>query len=447
MQTLSTHMRATLTLGLPLIGSNVAQVLVGVTDTVMLGWYSVEALAAVALGHTFFFTLFILGTGFSYAVMPKVAAALATGDAQAVRRISRMGLWISLLFALATLPLFIFAETILLAFGQPPEIAADAHAYLSIAGLGMIPAMFVAGLRAPLSALEHTRIVLWATLAGGAANVALNWVLIFGNLGAPELGLKGAAIASLFVHAVMALILTLYAARRKGIAEYTFFVRLWRPDWPEFAQILRLGLPISLTLLAETGLFAASMVMMGWLGKIPLAAHGVALQIASLTFVVHMGLAAAATIRVGAAHGRQDGQGVRLAALAALILSAAMVAVTIAAFLLVPGVLVGAFISPDEPLRPEILSIGILLLALAALFQLFDAGQVMALGFLRGLQDTGVPMLFAFLGYWIVGLPAGYALGFPLGLGPAGIWLGLVFGLAVAGALMAHRFWRAQARQ
>lgn len=443
-QPLSQHLRATLGLGLPLIGAHLAQIAIGVTDTLMLGRYGIEALNASILGASFFFTFFILGTGFAGAVLPKVAAAAATGDLTQARRSSRMGIWISLGFAVLSYPLFWYSEAILLALGQVPQISADAQVYLRIAGLGMVPALLVASLRATLSGLERTRVVLWATLLGAAGNVAGNYVLIFGMFGAPELGLVGAAIASLFVHVIMAVILVFYSAR--ALPEFAFFTRLWRPDWAEFASIFRLGWPISVTLLAEVGMFSASALLMGTLGAVALAAHGIALQIASATFMVHMGLASAATVRIGAAYGRGEAVNLRRAALAGLILSGATVAMTVAVFLGLPGLLIGAFLNSAEPLRAEILALGVVLLALAALFQLFDAAQVMALGFLRGMQDTRRPMIYAWIGYWGVGMPAAYGLVFYTGIGPSGVWLGLVLGLAVAGCLLAARFWRAQAR-
>lgn len=444
--TLTQHIRATLTLGLPLVGSQVAQNLITLTDTVMVGWYGVPELAAVALGSAYFHTVMILGMGFALAVTPMVAASVANDDRAQVRRVTRMGLWIAIGFGAVSMPVFLFSEQILLALGQTAEVSADTRRYLVIAGWGIWPAVLFLVLRSHLAALEFTRIVLWSTLAGVALNIFLNWVLIFGNLGAPELGLQGAAITSLGTHSLMFLALALYAARKAELREYTLFARFWRPDPEALAQVFRLGWPISLTLLAESGLFMATMVMMGWVGTTELAAHGIALQIISLTFMVHIGLSSAATVRAGRAWGKGDPANLRQAAYAALILSAAMVAATIALLVGLPEPLVGAFVGPDDPLRDRIIAIGASLLAVAAIFQLADAAQVMALGLLRGVQDTRVPMIYAVFSYWVVGVPCAYLAGFPLGLGAEGIWWGLVVGLALAGALMMARFWRGPAR-
>ena len=192
---------------------------------------------------------------------------------------------------------------------------------------------------------------------------------------------------------------------------------------------------------AETGLFAASSIMMGWLGVLPLAAHGIALQLASATFMVHIGLSQAATIRAGKAFGQKDAASLKAGGLTALVMSLTMVCLTIILFLALPDLLIGAFLAPDDPNRAQIIAIGIGLLAVAALFQLADGMQVMALGLLRGVQDTQMPMVLAVLSYWVVGIPAAYLCAFVLNLGGVGVWLGLVVGLSLAAVTMLYRFW------
>lgn len=446
MQSFRQHLKATILLGLPLIGSQVATNVITLTDTVMVGWYGVPELAAVALGGSFLAVVLIVGMGFALAVVPMAAAAAAQDDRTQVRRVTRMGLWIGVMFGIAVLPLFWFSAAIFGALGQEPALSDLAQGYLRVAGTGVLPGVLMLVLRSHLSALERTRIVLWATLAGVVLNAGLNWVFIFGNLGMPELGVRGAAIASAGTHVLMFLVLAVYAARACGMREYDLFARLWRPDWEALRQVFRLGWPISATLLAETGLFMATMIMMGWIGELELAAHGIALQIVSTTFMVHIGLSQVATVRAGLAWGRGEVDALRMAARAVLVLSGAMVAATVLLFLGLPETLVGAFVDPGDPLRPQIVAIGSGLLLVAALFQLADAAQVMALGLLRGVQDTRRPMIYAFFSYWAVGIPCAWAFGFPLGLGAPGIWLGLVVGLALAGATMMARFWRRLSR-
>jgi MATE family multidrug resistance protein len=371
--------------------------------------------------------------------MPLVASAEAEGDETAIRRVTRMGLWLSVLFALASLPLFWFSAPLLRLMGQTPELSAAAQDYLRIAGPGILPALLVMVLKSYLAALGRTQVVLWITVVAAVANGLLNYALIFGNWGAPELGLKGAAIASVSTNTLALVFSAAYAVA--VLPEHRLFARLWRPDWEVFRQVARMGAAIGITNLAEVALFSFSSVMMGWLGTIPLAAHGIALQISSATFMVHMGLSNAATIRAGNAYGLRDAAHLARGARAVLVLSGLAVAATVVLFLAAPGPLYALFLDPGEPARAEIMQLGALLLAIAALFQLVDAAQVMALGLLRGVRDTTVPMIMAAVSYWAVGIPAALVMGFWLGWGGAGVWLGLTLGLACAGVLMMARFW------
>ena len=433
------HAKAVLGLGLPLVGSHVAQFLITLTDGIMLGRYSVEALAANVLGGTLFFVFFIVGSGFAWAVMPMVASAEARGETTEVRRVTRMGAWASIIFAVIVMPFMLFSEPIFLLLGQEAQVSADAAIYLSIVGIGVLPALLVMVLKSYLAALERTQVVLWVTVAAVGVNILVNHLLIYGNWGFPELGLRGAAIASVIVNIVSVLALAVYVAR--VTPEHTLFTRFWRPDWEALLRVFRLGWPIGLTSLAESGLFAASTVMMGWLGKVPLAAHGIALQVVSLAFMVHIGLSNAATVRAGRAFGRQDRQDLADGAKIVLFLSGAFAAMAVILFLLVPEWMILLFLNPDEPERDAVIAVGVGLLASAALFQLMDAAQVMALGLLRGVQDTRVPMIIAAISYWVIGIPVSYILGFVLGFEGIGVWIGLAVGLALAAVLLLVRFW------
>lgn len=437
--TYAAHTRAILSLGVPLIGGHLAQFAIGLTDTIMLGWYGVEALAAVTLAATFFYVLFLMGSGFAWAVMPMVAAYETGGDQTNVRRATRMGIWLSLIFSALSMPLLWWSEPILLALGQQASVAADAAEYLRVAGWGIFPALMMMVLKSYLAALSRTQVVLWMTVLAALANVVVNYALIFGNWGMPELGLQGAAIASVVTQSIVMVGMMIYAVI--ALPDHALFQRLWRPDWEMFRKVFILGLPIGLTLLSEVSLFAASALMMGWLGTIPLAAHGVAVQLASATFMLHMGLSNAATIRASQAYAACDREHMARGAVSVIGLSLLVAVMTIVLFLAVPELLISVFLEPDDPARSQIIAIGIGLLAVAALFQLVDGAQVIALGLLRGMQDTGRPMVIAALSYWVVGIPASYVLGFPLGMGGIGVWLGLVLGLACAGVLLMIRFW------
>ena len=436
--TLKQEARSLLILGLPLVGSQVAQFAVHTTDTLMLGWYSVLALAQVTLGAQVLFVAYIVISGFAYAILPMVAKSMAEGDPQSARRVTRVGLWLSTVAAaLLFLPMW-FASPILEAMGQDAQVAKGAQDYLRIAGFGLWPAIWGLVLRSYLSALEHTGIVLWLAVGVLIINAFVNYALIFGYWGLPELGLQGAAIGSVIAMSLSLVGFVIYI--QIYFEEQKMFARFWRFDRMATSAVARLAIPISATAFAESGLFAASAFMMGWLGKLELAAHGIVLQLAAMSFMVHMGLSQAGTVRVGQAFARKDWLAVRRTAGVAMGLSSIAAAVAIFFFLATPQILIGAFLELRDPLRPEILRIGTLLLVLASMFQFVDAAQVMALSLLRGLQDTRVPMLITVISYWLIGIPISYILGFIFDFRGTGIWLGLVVGLAIAALLLWSRF-------
>lgn len=435
-----------MSLGLPLIGSHLARMAIGVTDTVMIGWYGVDELAALVIATSFIHILFFLGMGFGIAVMGLVATAIARGDETEVRRATRMALWLSLGYSVMVMPLLWFSGPILLSLGQSVKVAALAQEYLRIAGWGLVPMLGALTLNSYLAAMERTQFVLWVTLLSLPVNVALNWAFIFGNFGMPALGIQGAAITSVAVQAAGLALLVLYAAWLPAAQKYRLFQRFWRPDWSAMRAVFWLGLPIGLTMVAEGGLFVASNVMMGWIGTQELAAHGIALQIASITFMAHLGLSNAATVRVGQAKGRGDAHWMRDAAVTVIVMSMGFAVFAVAIYLLFPEGLVRLYLDSSDPQTPAIVAIGAGLLFYAALFQFTDALQVVALGLLRGVHDTRVPMVIAAFSYWGIGMPVAYGLAFRLGWGPAGLWLGLVVGLTVAAALLMLRFWRGHAR-
>jgi MATE family multidrug resistance protein len=332
------------------------------------------------------------------------------------------------------------AGPILSVLGQEVQTAALAGEYLSIAGFGIFPALLVMTLKSFLAALERTQVVFWMTVAGAVTNGLANYALIFGNWGAPEMGVTGAAIASLLTQLVMFGGAAIYAAR--ALPDYALFQRFWRPDTEALWQVFRLGVPIGLTTVSEAGMFAASALMMGWLGTTSLAAHGIVLNITALTFMVHLGLSNVATIRAGNALGRQDVDHLRRGGRTVIVISVIMAVLTTVLFITMPEPLILLFLDPAEPALDDILTLGITLLALSALFQLVDGAQAIALGLLRGIKDTSVPMVLAAFSYWVVGVPMSWLLAFRLGLAEAGVWLGLSFGLAVAALCLNWRFWK-----
>jgi len=433
------HGRALVALALPLAGSQLAHAAVGLTDTIMLGWYSVETLAAGVLANSIFFTLLVVGSGFAQAVMPMVASAASANDPQQIRRITRMGLWLSLLTAACLMPIMWWCKPILELLRQDPEIASLTQTYMRIAGWSLFPALLVMVFRSYLAAQERAQVIFWITVLGGIGNALANWVLIFGKWGFPELGIAGAAIATLLNQLLVLAGLCFYALR--ALPEHALLQRMWRPDWEAFREVYRLGWPIGLTQLAESGLFTGTAIMMGWLGTLQLAAHGIAMQITSTVFMIHIGLSLAGTVRASRAFGVGDVAGLLRGGQVAFMLSLSLIALTMVLFLTVPEALLVLFLDPNEPNRADVIALGVGLMAMAALFQLADGTQVMALGLLRGCQDTRTPMVMAAISYWAIGIPAGYILGFWTPLAQIGVWAGLVAGLFCASGLLLHRFW------
>lgn len=448
MSRLRPEILATMTLAVPLVGTHLARTLIGATDTIMIGRYGIDPLAALVLATSYFFVLVMLGSGYALGVMGLIATARARSDDAEVRRATRMAIWLSVAHAALMAPLLWWSRAILIALGQTPEIAALAQDWLRVMVLAMPAVLAGMALNSFLAALGRANLVLVVTAIGLPINAGLNWLLIFGHGGFPELGVRGAGIASMTVNLLQLAALAAVSAMLPEARPYRLFQRLWRPDWAAARAVMRLGLPIGLTLVAETGMFTGANLMMGWFGPHALAAHGIALQIASLTFMVHLGVSNAATIRVGTAWGQGDRSGLRAAGIAAILISASFALAAMTVFLTMPERLTRFYLNPADPAAPQIVALAAVLMVYAGLFQLVDAMQAIALGLLRGVQDTQVPMALAVVSYWLIGLPVGYALAFPLRMGPPGLWLGLLVGLAVAAILLMTRFWRgAGARQ
>ena len=444
------ELRATIALGLPLIGAQLAQIGINTTDTVMMGRLGAEALAAGALGTTLLFLVIIVQIGLSAGVGTLVAQARGA-RASAVReprRIVRQGFWAVTGWALLGMLALTGGERLLVLANQEPATAARAMDYLWPALWSLPFSGLYVVLRAFVLSLERTREVFLITLSAIVVNACLNAVLMFGHLGFPALGIAGTGIATAVTNAYQFAALAWLVTRDPAIRRYSVLGRFWRPDPRMLARVLRLGLPIALLLIAEVGTFAGSTAIAGMVGTQTLAAHAIALQVASVTFMVPLGLSQATSVRVGLAYGR--GRGVALAGHVSLALGLVFAAVAALVMVAVPGTLVAAFIDADAAATTAALATSFLLFA--ALFQLVDAGQVVLAASLRGIGDTTVPLVLGVLGYWGVGLPLGalLALGPPPALrgsapawepwGGLGVWAGLATGLAVVCALLAVRW-------
>ncbi|WP_417667691.1 MATE family efflux transporter [Roseibium sp.] len=432
--------RPTLSLGLPLAGAQIAQMGINTTDVLMIGRLGPEPLAASVLAFNMWMLLWFFGMGIIQAVIPLGARARGRRAARELRRTVRMGLWISVLYCLPAWCLTFFTEEIMIAFGQEPEIAALAGHYMSALQWSLLPALSIMALRGFLTVMERSKIVLYATVAGVLVNAVLDYLLIFGAFGFPRLELLGAGIASVFTSACTFFILLAYATSKKGLKRYAILGRIWRSDWQVFFRILRLGLPIGFTLVAEGGLFAASSILMGWIGTLELAAHGIALQISSITFMVPVGLSQAALTRVGYAAGRNDPAAVGRAGWTALGITLLFMACFAVLFWVMPETLASFYLDLADPLSPDVIALAASFLAVAAIFQIVDGAQIIGLNNLRALGDTTVPLIYAVIGYWVIGISLSLGIGFAAGVGGVGVWTGLAGGLGFVGVLTNIRF-------
>jgi MATE family multidrug resistance protein len=427
-------------LALPVVVVQLGLMTMGVIDTIMVGRVSATDLAAVAIGHLYFFGVAVFGMGVLFALDPVVSQAVGAADSVAVARgVQRGGVLATTMAALAMV-LLLGAGPVLAALRQPPEVVPVATRYVHGLVLGVWPFYLFIVLRQSLQAMGRVRAIVLAVLAANLVNVALNWVLIFGNAGFPALGAVGSAWATtgsrwFMMAALLALgwpllVPSLRPLRRDALAG--------RP----LGRLLRVGAPVGAQQFLEFGVFGAAGLLMGLLGAIPLASHQVALQLAALTFMVPLGVAQATSVLVGQAVGRGDPQEARRATGAGVAVGVGFMAITAVLFLLLPGLLARGF-SDDG----DVIATAALLLPIAGVFQVFDGIQVVAAGALRGVGDTRVPMIMNLVGFWFVGLPVSAALGLSLGRGPEGIWWGLAIGIGVVAVLLTHRIRRRFGRE
>jgi MATE family multidrug resistance protein len=428
-----THaLRVLLRLALPVIVVQVGLMAMGVADTVMVGHVSPEALAAVALGNVYYFGASIFGLGSLMALDPVIAHAAGAGDAEGVARGIQRGLVLGTLLTVPTALLLIPAPAVLGALRQPPEVAPLAGAYAQVCIPGTIGLYAFTVLRQSLQALHRVRPLVITVVLANLANIGLNWMMIFGHLGFPAMGAVGSAWASTSARLLMTPILL-------GLAWPVLRpqVRPFRPASLErkpLVRLFRIGAPIGVQHQLEYGVFAVVALLMGSMGTARVAGHQVALNLASLTFMVPLGLSAAAAVVVGLAVGRGDRTAAAEAARAALYVAVGFMGTTAAVFLCFPGPLARLY---TESLA--VLSVAVTLIPLAGVFQVFDGIQVTSIGILRGLGDTRTPMVVGILGFWLLGLPVSLLLAFGLDYGPAGLWWGLVLGLVVVALFLLLR--------
>lgn len=435
------ELRATLALAWPLILSNLTMSLIQATDVVLMGWLGAHALAASALAINLTWPLVFLSFGLLTAAAPMMATALGarTRSVREVRRTFRQSLWLAVA---ATAPAWLLlwnAEQAILMLGQQPELAREGGLFLRGYMWMVLPWLIFQTLRNFLSALERAQWILWISAVGIVLNALLGYGLIFGRFGLPELGIFGGGLASSIVWCLLALALVAVVVTDRQFRRFRLFGNFWRSDWPRLKQMVTLGLPIGLAFTFEVTVFASAAYLMGWIDADSVAAHAIALQIAALTFMVPLGLAQAATVRVGRALGRGDSGAVARAGWIAFALGVLFMGVMALVMWVFPRELVTLFLDPGAG-NERVIALAVSFLAIAAAFQIFDGAQVVAAGMLRGIHDTRVPMLIAVFGYWAVGIGVGVALAFGAGWGGIGIWVGLAAGLGLVAVLLLWRW-------
>ena len=436
------ELRVTVALAWPLILSNLTMALIGATDVLMLGWLGARELAAATLGFNLAMSAAIFCMGLITASAPMMATEIGRrgNSVRDVRRTFRQAMWAA---TAVILPFWIIlwnTETILLAFGQQPDLAAMAGTYISAYMWSILPFLFFIILRNFISALEQPVTALIISIIGVLANALFNYALIFGKFGVPAFGVIGAGIGSVMTNVLMFAGMALVVLYHKRFRRYHLFGRFWRSDWQRFRMMWKLGLPIAITMGLEGSVFGLAALLMGLISAESVAAHAIALQLAALTFMVPMGLGQAATVRVGIQYGRKNHAGIKRAGWVSFILGTSFMAAMALVFVLAPDFLISMFIDASAPGNAEVASLAVSFLAIAAIFQIVDGAQVVGAGMLRGLHDTTVPMLFALMGYWFIGIGLGAGLAFWQGWQGIGIWTGLAGGLAVVAVLMLARW-------
>ncbi|TAH18488.1 MAG: MATE family efflux transporter [Cytophagales bacterium] len=434
-KTYLSHYKQTITLALPIIAGQLSQILISLADTTMVGHYESQSLAASSLANALFFTVFIVGIGITIGLTPPVASSFAAGDMKACKRYFKHGI---VLYSTVGLLIFaiIYASSFFLEdMGQQPEVVSLARPYLQVIGGSAFFVLIFQSIKQFMHGLSHTKEPMFIEFGEAILNVFLNYLLIFGNWGFPEMGLLGAGIATLLSRMAGCIALVIVFLSSAKFATY-----LQGMEWnvfskSEFMYLLKLGVPIGLSMLFEMSAFAMSNVMMGWIDANTLAAHQIALNIASVTFLVAQGISAATAVRTANQLGLKNTQELRMAGKAGMIINLMFMAFCMLIITIFYQSLPALYVN-----EVEVQKIASTLLIVAALFQLSDGLQVACMGALRGITDVRMPTLITLFAYWGIGIPLGYMLGFTFGMGAVGIWLSLFLALTAAAILLTVRF-------
>ena len=432
-----TEFRQLAKLAVPLVLAQLAQNSLSFIDTLMVGWLGKSELAGIALGSTLFHFVMMIAIGVIFAVNPVVSQAVGAGDEPKCGRALRQGFWLGLVLFIPGLVVLWNSYPILIMLGQEEANALASSRYLQAISWGMLPSMWMVAMRGYLEGKSNAKPIMLICFVGVGLNIFFNDALMFGKYGFPELGLVGTGYASSIVFLCMFLILLSYLIRKYSFELLSDF---WKPDFSMLWELLRIGIPISATIAFEGSLFHAAALVMGTIGKDQLAAHAIALSIASIAFMIPLGLAIATSVRVGNAIGAGSVEKASVAGRVGMIACVCTMSVTGLAMFLFPKLIVGAFIDMAEPVNKNVIGFAVSFVWIAALFQIADGLQVAANLSLRGLKDTTAAMVITLISFWCVGAVAGVLLCYYAGLGGVGLWWGMTVGLATAAVLLTWRF-------
>ncbi len=427
--------RQTFQLAYPVIIGQLGIIMMGVVDSLMVGGLGAVPLAAASLANSLFFLIIIIGLGVSNVVTPLVAISVGANQWEQCGIYFRQSLLVNFFIGTILMIAIYFVADIIKYFHQPEGVIFYARSYMKILSFSVLPLMLFQTYKQFIEGLSFTKPAMVVTLLANIVNIFGNWVFIFGKLGMPKLGLDGAGLSTLFCRAFMGFAMMYYVMKSSEFSSYNVNFHFKNINIPVIKKILNLGLPSGFQYFFEIGAFSFAIIMIGWLGAKQLAAHQIAINLASISYMAVLGISTAGGIRVGNAVGRQNTAEIRRAGFVALLSGSFIMIVSGIIFITMRNILPALYISDEK-----VVQIASSLLIIAALFQLSDGTQAVGLGILRGLTDVKIPTFITFISYWLIGLPIGYFLGFKFDYGVQGIWVGLLLGLTSSAILLTYRF-------
>ena len=425
----------TIKLGYPVIIGQLGRIMMGVIDSIMVGRLGPVPLAAASLGNSLIFIILIIGIGSSIVISPLVAILVGGNRFSECGTYFRQSLVVNIALSLVMILIILLGVNFIYLLNQPPEIIEQTIIYMSIVGLSALPLMIYQTYKQFIEGLSVMKPAMIIALLANIINAFANWVLIFGELGFPKLGIAGAAWATFASRVFMAAAIMFYVMRNQKFKQYDVNFHFRGLDFQIIKKILRLGLPSGFQYFFEVGAFSFAVIMIGWIGANELAAHQIAINLASISFMAVLGISQAASIRVGNAMGEQSVSKIRKAGFTGIFLGASIMSLAGLTFIILNNFLPTLYIDDEA-----VISIASRLIIIAALFQLSDGTQAVGIGVLRGLTDVKGPTIITFVAYWIISLPIAYLLAFNFNLGVDGVWIGLLIGLTASAILLTLRF-------